>query len=104
MKRGLLCVVRGRDREWEAFCLDFDLAVQGRSFEEAMSLLREAIHSYIETAMEEPEPVRRQLLTRSVPIRTMLMWRFRVALSALFLSRKNDDGSSTFGFAVSCPA
>ena len=102
MKQYLLCIARGRDQGWEAFCLDFDLAVQGRSFEEVASLLKTSIKAYVEAAMSEPEPVRQQLLNRSVPLRTMLMWRLRVALWALF-SRKRDDGS-TFGFPVSCPA
>ena len=102
MRRYLLCVAHGRDHEWEAFSLDFDLAVQGRTFEEVENLLRQAVVAYVEQAMAEPEPIRGRLLTRRVPFRTMIMWRLRVALSALFSRQRNDD--TTFGFPVSCPA
>lgn len=102
MNRTLLCVARGHNQQWEAFCLDFDLAVQGRTFEEVEALLKEAIRSYLDTAMNEAEPSRSQLLARAVPFRTSLMWSFRIALGA-FLSRKRNDGS-TYGFPVSCRA
>ena len=85
----------------EAFSLDFDIAVQGRSFEEVSELLAEAIQAYVESAMEEPEPIRQALLERSAPFRTRLMWAFRVALWALLRKKRTEE--STFGFPVSCP-
>jgi len=36
--RYLSAFARGRDESWEAFCLDFDLAVQGNSLEEVRGL------------------------------------------------------------------
>ncbi len=103
MRRYLLCIAHGRDSKWEAFCLDYDLAVQGNSFEEVRGRLHHAIEAYVHAAMAEPDPVsRRELLHRAVPLRTRLLWRFRVALWAL-LSREREH-ESTFGFPVSCPA
>jgi hypothetical protein len=72
-----LCVASGHGSRWEAFCLDFDLAVQGESLEEVRALLGGAIQMYIQTAVAEPEPNRSRLLDRKVPflIRLMLAWR-----------------------------
>jgi hypothetical protein len=99
----LYCVARGRGAEWEAFCLDFDLAVQGRSADEVVGRLKAAIAQYIDSAMNEPEPIRSQLLNRHVPFWTTLMWRLRVAHWALTGSRKKAE-ESTFGFPVPCHA
>jgi len=95
------CVARGRDHEWEAFCLDFDLAVQGRSYDEVSARLKMAIHHYVETATAEPEPTRTQLLTRRVPLGTRVLWRWRVIWWNLFGRKVAEE--STFGFPVPCP-
>ena len=102
MDRNLWCVARGRNHEWEAFCLDFDLAVQGRSFEEVISLLKEAIQLYVQTAMHEAEPARSALLSRAAPFGIKLAWRLRIALWALFARKRAEE--STFGFPLSCHA
>jgi predicted RNase H-like HicB family nuclease len=81
----LWCVARRhRDGEWEAFCLDFDLAVQGQTYDEVVGLLREAIAAYIETANHEAEPARQKLLARHAPFTNKLLWRLRVGLWNLF--------------------
>jgi predicted RNase H-like HicB family nuclease len=64
MSKAVLCVASGRDSQWEAFCLDYDLAVQGQSFEEVRGLLKDAIEMYVDTAVKEPEPNRSRLLAR----------------------------------------
>ncbi|WP_256445687.1 hypothetical protein [Skermanella sp. TT6] len=43
MRRAFACIAEGRDGEWEAFCLDLDLAVAGTSFEEVYRDLNKAI-------------------------------------------------------------
>ena len=45
-----VCFAKGRPGEWEAICLDYDIAVQGRSFEEVEKFLSEAIDDYVESA------------------------------------------------------
>jgi hypothetical protein len=62
--RELLCVARHGDDLWEALCLDLDLAVQGRSFDEVRTLLDEAVNTYIGDANAEAEPARSRLLAR----------------------------------------
>ena len=64
-----LCVARWRRDQWEAFCLDFDIAVQGQSFDEVRVLLSEAVATYLQDAEAEGEPTRTTLLRRSVPSR-----------------------------------
>jgi hypothetical protein len=98
----LLCVAHGGGQEWEAFSLDFDLAVQGNSFEEVKGSLETAIRNYVEAAMAQPEPARTQLLNRRVPLRTKLLWWWRIARWAFFDRRPTKE--STVGFPVPCPA
>ncbi len=95
-------VAHGRNGEWEAFSLDFDLAVQGHSFEEVSEQLHEAVNAYLATAMEQPEPARSKLLRRTVPLRVRLVWGIKIALWTMFHNKRTEE--STFGFPVSCPA
>ena len=103
MNQYLYGIAHGRDGEWEAFSLDFDLAVQGRSFEEVSGLLQEAIQAYVKTAMEQPEPARSNLLNRRVPLRIRIGWALRIAFWTTFRNKKNTQ-ESTFGFPMSCRA
>lgn len=98
----LFCIAHGRGRSWEAFCIDFDLAVQGRSYEEVKGQLEKAIHLYIQAAEAQHEPTRTQLLERSVPFRTRLLWAWRSAIWALFKKKRAQD--PTLGFHVPCHA
>ena len=102
MQRIIFIVAEGHEGDWEAFSLDFDLAVQGRTFDELKSRMEEAIQAYIESAMKEPEPARTRLLRRRAPLlmRIKWTWRFLVAL----LSGRSRGGSSATGFPLPCPA
>jgi predicted RNase H-like HicB family nuclease len=70
--RTLHCYAEGRDDDWEAICLDLDIAVQGRSFEEVFSSLREAISLYLNTVADLPAAERPALLRRPVPFMVRL--------------------------------
>jgi predicted RNase H-like HicB family nuclease len=63
----VLCFAQWRDGDWEGICLDFDIAVQGRSFEEVKAALEEAVDTYVEDALREEQSVARQLLRRAAP-------------------------------------
>jgi hypothetical protein len=104
MHKAVVCIASGRGREWEAFCLDFDLAVQGRSYDEARASLAHAIHMYVDAALAEPEPVRSRLLARRAPFLVRLTWAVRVFLSALAIrATHRGDSSATVEF-IECPA
>ena len=68
MTRTLRCYAEGRDGDWEAICLDLDIAVQGRSFVEVFNSLNEAIEVYSESVRALPEHERRHLLDRPAPL------------------------------------
>jgi predicted RNase H-like HicB family nuclease len=64
----LRCYAEGQNGEWEAICLDLDIAVQGRSFEDVLCSLREAIALYLETVADLPAGEQCSLLKRPAPL------------------------------------
>ena len=109
MERPLIGIAKGREGHWEAVNLDFDLAVQGRTFDEVERLLKEAVETYIEDAMREDEDTRRRLLSRRAPLGVTLSWLGAVILAALFGTSNrgvNDRkvSSATVPFALPCHA
>jgi predicted RNase H-like HicB family nuclease len=66
--RSLRCYAEGGDGDWEAICLDLDIAVQGRSFEDVFDSLQAAISLYFESVAELPADQRPALLHRPVPV------------------------------------
>jgi predicted RNase H-like HicB family nuclease len=100
--RGVLhCHAFGQDDEWQAICLDLDLAVQGRSFEEVFRLLGETISFHIEGIMELPEADRQRLLNRRVP------WivRLKFAVAAFLLGlRSQSNGPFEHRYTIPSPA
>jgi hypothetical protein len=100
MNRTFYCVVHGRGKEWEGLCLDLDLAVHGRSFNEVKDLMSAAISTYVEDALKEAEPSRTALLNRRAPLRVRAYWAARMALATL-RGRKRDDDLPV-GYPVPC--
>ena len=86
--RSLRCYAEGRDGDWEAICLDLDIAVQGGSFEEVFSSLQEAISLYLETVTDLPPQEQRALLHRPAPFPVRLKF-LTHAVRGLFA---NSDG------------
>jgi hypothetical protein len=80
------CYAEGRPGHWEAFCLNFDLAVQGKSFPEVYSKLNDQVHLYVEGVSGLPAKDRARLLHRSAPFGTWAryMW-------ALLATSAQDD-------------
>jgi predicted RNase H-like HicB family nuclease len=82
----LHCYAEGQDGDWEAICLDLDIAVQGRTFEEVFGSLREAIKLYLDSVSSLPADERRSLLHRPAPILVRLRF-LAQALRGLFVDR-----------------
>jgi predicted RNase H-like HicB family nuclease len=99
----MVCIAAGHDDDWEAFCLDYNLAVQGRSFEEVKRDLLIAIDMYVQAALEEPEPARSQLLSRRAPFFVRLKWAWRL-FAARISSKSRRDNPSPFEFPLACHA
>ena len=103
MSQSLVCIATGHGDQWEAFCLDFDLAVQGRSFDEVRRYLNDAISMYLERVQAEPEPDRSRLLARKAPFFVRLMWAWRLFRETMSgRTRRNEN--ATVEFPVACPA
>jgi predicted RNase H-like HicB family nuclease len=86
--RTLHCYAEGRDGDWEAICLDLDIAVQGRSFEEVFGSLQQAIALYLETVADLPGDQGSGLLHRPVPLSIRLKF---LAHAARGLFSVSDD-------------
>ena len=96
------CFAHGTPGEWEAICVDFDIAVQGSSFEEVRSLLDDAVRSYVEDACAERPAVANRLLNRRAPLSV----RVKLAVSYVchLLSRTREDREYQAGFDLPCHA
>lgn len=82
------CYAEGRPGTWEAYCIELDLAVQGRSLEEVRGKLHDQISLYLESVMALPENERARLLNRPMPISTQI--RMMLKLIGAMLSRSNN--------------
>ena len=99
--RDLVCFAHGRSGDWEGHCLDFDIAVQGRSFIEVQESLEEAIGQYVAAARDEDDETRSRLLNRRAPLRVSIAWTLRVLWSA-WRNGAHDETSAQF--PIACPA
>jgi hypothetical protein len=99
--RDILCFARGREGDWEALCADFDIAVQGRSFNEVREAMESAVSEYVAAARQEAPETAERLLNRHAPLRVSLLWTARVLLSAWRHGANRDTSAS---FPVACPA
>ena len=62
--RIIRCYAEGRPGKWEAFCLDFDLAVQGSSFQDVYDKLDEQVALYLDSVKDLPAADQLRLLNR----------------------------------------
>lgn len=97
MNRTVHCYIQGQGNEWEAICVDFDLSVAGRSFDEVRASIEVAIKLYLETALQDQD--RDRLLARRAPLWVRLQLAMRHIMVSL-RRRSQADGS----FHFPCPA
>ena len=83
MKETATCYAWGRKGEWDALCVDFDLAAHGKSFEEVRSEIQDAIETYVSYVAELPEPERTRLINRKAPLVMRLKLGFFYRVSRL---------------------
>lgn len=70
--RKLTCYAWGKPGDWEALCVDLDLAAQGASLEEVRRELGDAIETYLDYVADLPENEQTRFLNRKVPLRLRL--------------------------------
>lgn len=92
----------GKPGEWEAICVDFDIAVQGTSFDEVRAMLNEAVASYVEDAMAEAPADRDRLLNRHAPL--WVKFKFAAAFLAHISFGRSRSKELQAGFDIPCPA
>jgi len=92
----LRCYAEGTARGWEAVCLDFDIAVQGDSFESVYQQLNEAVETYVEYVDELPEPDRSRLLCRKAPLVDRLRFLWHTARTTI--GRSSSDAKQRHEF------
>ncbi|RXF75531.1 hypothetical protein [Hansschlegelia zhihuaiae] len=102
-KRTLQCFAFGRPGDIQAICVDLDIAVEARTFDEAKARLNQAIGEYIKSAMAESPEVAQQLLHRRAPLFLRLKLAFGYFLHTMRTdSRERDEVRA--GFDIACPA
>lgn len=99
MHRLLRCYAERHQGRWEAFCLDFDIAVQGGSFEEVYGSLKEAVADYVARVSELPKSDQDRLLRRRMPFWSRLRF-----LVALLYSASRSRGDVDDGYTLTCVA
>lgn len=96
----VLCFAHGREADWEALCVDYDLAVQGHSFDDVKAMLGEAISHYVEDARAETPRVRDRLLRRRAPWYVTFSLTAKLIAYNLFHRRRSHAQAS---FPLTCP-
>ena len=102
-RRVLRCIAEGRQGQWEAVCLDFDLAVQGDSFDEVYHQLNDMIVSYVQEVCEYEEKDRTRLLSRRAPFLLRLKFVMMYIVAFLFV-RKADKERHNYTALAECVA
>ena len=100
MRKLLRCYAERHEGRWEAFCVDFDIAVQGSTFEDVYRALNLAITDYIERVSELPTPDRHRLLHRRAPLCSRL--RFLFAFLATLLRSTGSEDDERHGYTLAC--
>jgi len=96
------CYAEGRENHWEAICVNFDLAVQGRTFHEVYASLNVAIEEYLRYVHSLPLEEQLPFLERKVPFWTRLEFAIRTFIDAL---RSRDGGANhRHGYTLPCEA
>lgn len=87
----LCCYAEKKGDQWQAFCIDLCLAVQGDSLEDVRQKLESMIVEYVEDALAgEDKPYAAQLLTRRAPLRYQIKYRLLAAIGVS--QRANGSG------------
>ncbi|ROO32801.1 type II toxin-antitoxin system HicB family antitoxin [Salinisphaera japonica] len=94
----LRCYAEGQSGDWQAICLDLDIAVQGETFDQVNSELREAITLFLEEVKECSQADQKRLLRRRAPLRMRLKYAW------LLLKNNSDDNDKSERHEFSYPA
>jgi predicted RNase H-like HicB family nuclease len=86
----LRCYARYDEGQWVAICLNFDLAAQADTFEEAKMKLESMIKAYVFDALVgEDKEYAKQLLSRKAPLLEWLKYGFYWLQYHFFYAKKD---------------
>jgi hypothetical protein len=68
------CYARLNNGVWEAFCIDFSLAAQGDSLDEAKTNLKAQIIEYVNEALTTDSDHFEELIARRAPLNERARW------------------------------
>lgn len=93
--RKVRCFAEKRGQQWQAFCIELNLAVQADSLKEAVGKLHAMIRSYVQLAMEQNDAAhQRDMLFRPAPLSIQLRyWYVRILVSIANLLAQNKAGA-----------
>jgi len=76
MERTFRCYIEGKGADWEAVCLDLDVAVQGESFHDVVDRLVEAVKLHVQYVLSLPAAEQSRFWARSAPfaLRVRFLW------------------------------
>lgn len=91
-QRKVRCFAEKRGQQWQAFCIELNLAVQADSRKEAVNKLHAMIRSYVLLALEQNDPAhQRDMLYRPAPLSIQLRyWYVRLLVTTANLFTGND--------------
>jgi hypothetical protein len=101
--KNLTCFFEGHGDQWEAICVDFDIGVAGRSFDEVKQSLLWAVSTYVEDAVKEDAKTRDRLLRRGSPLTVKIRWALKLAIHSLFKRARGREEEQGW-FNLPCPA
>lgn len=93
--RRVRCFAEKRGQQWQAFCIELNLAVQADTLEEVQQKLHAVFLSYVQLAMEQNDPDhQRDMLYRPAPLSIRLRYWFMRTLLAIANCFKNHNGDA----------
>jgi hypothetical protein len=103
MKNLIRIYAEGQDKLWKVVCLDFDVAVRGDSFQDALESLDIAMSEYVQYIRRLPEDEQSALLGRKAPFALLIKFAWLV-FQAIFKPNSNGDGEGRAGIMLPSPA
>lgn len=74
------CFAERKDGQWQAFSVEFGLAVQGDSFQDVRQKLHEQLEDYVREAHTIDAEFKEQLLARCAPLSVRVKYHFAAAM------------------------
>jgi hypothetical protein len=84
IRKKIRCYAEQEGDQWVAYCIDFSLAAQGSTFDEARDLLHKQIVSYVNEALTIDRDHMHELLNRRAPLAFVAKFHAYALWSKLF--------------------